>query len=149
MFGSASRIEQDTPLPEATGFGTSDTEVTADFDERADMKLFRFELERGSEGCDVRAVAIFAAVWEELELLLLLQSAELELIKGVEVDVATKPKSESGAVELEPETGREVMSSYAGGDADAPAPVNLGLEPMVEGASQAKSDSDKQDWPIA
>jgi hypothetical protein len=41
-----------------------------------------------------------------------LQSAGLgELIKGVVADVATKPKAELGAVVLEPETGRKIMSS--------------------------------------
>jgi hypothetical protein len=32
---------------------------------------------------------------------------------------------------------------------DGPAPVNLNLEPTAKGASQAKSDSGEQDWPIA
>ncbi len=42
---SANIIEQDTPLPDATGFGTSTTdEFMASFPERMDMKLFRFAL---------------------------------------------------------------------------------------------------------
>lgn len=39
-LGSATNIEQETPLPEATGLGTSDTmDVTADFAERTDIRL--------------------------------------------------------------------------------------------------------------
>jgi hypothetical protein len=133
-------MEHDTPLPEATGLGTSETEVTADFEERADIKLLRLGLDSANEECEVLAVVIVAvAVADAADCVL--QSAEFELIKGVvevnakaevDGDVDADVDAKSGAAE----PGREVMSSYAGGD--ALAPVNLG--PIA--GSQVRSESD-------
>lgn len=135
MFGSARRIEHDTPLPEATGLGNSETEVTADFDERADMKLLRLGLDNANDGCEDLAVAIVAAAADCVWLLLLvleLQLAELELlVTGVTVDAEAKSVPTGAA-----EPGRVLMSSYAGGD--APAPVNL--DPIADSPGRSRSN---------
>lgn len=135
-------MEHDTPLPEATGLGTSETEVTADFEERADMKLLRLGLDIANEECEVLAVVIVAVAVAVAGVAdCVLQSAEFELINGVvevnakaevDGDVDADVDAKSGAAE----PGREVMSSYAGGD--ALAPVNLG--PIAGSQVRSKSD---------
>lgn len=94
MFCSARRIEHDTPLPEATGFGTSaTTEVTADFEDRTDMKLLRLVLEAififmlcepVNDGLETWAAAIVPCGFESVELM------------GVEVIVEVEIKSCAG-----------------------------------------------------
>lgn len=133
-------MEHDTPLPEATGLGTSETEVTADFEERADMKLLRLGLDIANDECEVLAVVIVAVAVAGVANCVL-QSAGFELINGVvevnakaevDGDVDADVDAKSGAAE----PGREVMSSYAGGD--ALAPVNLG--PIAGSQVRSKSD---------
>lgn len=142
MFCSARRIEHDTPLPEATGFGTSATqEVMADFEDRADMKLLRLGLETAmfifmlcepvNDGLETRAAAIVPCGFESVELM------------GVEVIVEVEIKSCAG------EPGW--MSSYAGGDcvgvveAALVAPAPAGPAPIADWQVR----SDWQDWAIA
>lgn len=65
MFGSARRMEQETPLPVATGLGSSVTrELTADLAERTDIRLWRFDARLAvllDLSCDLERGVITAA----------------------------------------------------------------------------------------